>query len=103
MRRILSFCGQVIALTIGVALVSAAWGALTDRVFGPGTFLVDVTTSAGGKTAMFSLVAEITKQGAMTGTQNTDFGSLPDAANEILAAYCPIWAPGSNDAWPRLD
>lgn len=104
MRRLLRFCGQVIALTIGVALVSSAWAALTDRIFGPGSFIVDVTASGGGKTTTFSLLADITKQGAMTATQNTDFGSLPDAATEILAAHCALWgAPGDDDALPRVD
>ncbi len=103
MRRILRFGGQVIALTIAVALVSAAWGALTDRIFGPGTFLVDVGATAGGKTTTFSLVATVSKQGQLTGSQNTDFGSLPDEARAILATLCPVYTQGANDAWPRLD
>ena len=103
MRRVLRFSGQVIALTIAVALVSSAWGALTDRIFAPGAFLVDVTASGGGKTSTFSLLAEVTKQGALMGTQNTDFGSLPDDAKAILAANCPIYGSGTSDAWPRLD
>src|SRR5207248_9029355 len=63
----------------------------------------DVSATADGKTTTFSLVATVTKQGALTGSQNTDFGSLPEEAKSIIPALCPVWAQGADDALPRLD
>jgi hypothetical protein len=64
----------------------------STRVFGPGTFLVDVTAAGGGKTATFSLVSTVSRQGQLTGSQNTDLGSLSDDAKTIIASLCPIYA-----------